>query len=60
MYRDVETTLCGGNIPVDDELTPRRIDYPRLIAELSKTLSTMPLLEGVELTVDDCLLREPN
>ncbi len=58
MYRDVEATLCGGGIPVDDDLRPRRIDYPRLIAELSKTISTMPLLEGVELTVDDCLLRE--
>ena len=60
MYRDVEATLCGGNISVDDKLRPRPIDYPRLIAELSQTISTMPLLKGVELTVDDCLLREHN
>ena len=52
MYRDVGATLCGGIIPVEKDFKPHRIDYPRL------TISTM--LEGVELTVDDCLLREHN
>ena len=36
------------------------MDYPRVIVELSKTISAVPLLEGVESTPDDCMLREHN
>ncbi len=31
-----------------------------MIVELSKTISALPLLEGVELSPDDCMLREHN
>ncbi len=31
-----------------------------MLAVLSKVISEMPLLEGVELTVDDCILKERN
>ncbi len=60
MYRSLETTICGGDMPIDEFMRPHRIDYPRLLAELSKTLSSMPLLEPLELTIDDCTLREHN
>ncbi len=52
-YREIEATLFAGDMQVNDELRPARMDYPCLLAELSKILSAMPLLEGVELTVDD-------
>ncbi len=60
MYREIEATTCGGMMTVDKELRPARMDYPRLMSEVSKTVSAMPLLEAVELTVDDCVLREHN
>ena len=28
MYRDVESTLSGGNVPVDEKWRPYRMDYP--------------------------------
>ncbi len=59
-YRSLETTQCGGVMPIDEFMRPHRIDYPRLLAELSKTLSSMPLLEPLELTIDDCTLRQHN
>ncbi len=60
MYRSLESTLCGGYMPIEEFMRPHRIDYPRLLSELSKTLSSMPLLEPLELTIDDCTLREHN
>ncbi len=60
MYREIETTTCGSESGVDEDLRPARMDYPRLISEVSKTESATPLLEAVEMTVDDCVLREHN
>ncbi len=60
MYRQLESTLCGGSIPVDKYLRPHRIDYPRVIVELSRTLTAMTLKEPLELTIYDCALREHN
>ncbi len=54
MYRELEATTRGSEIRVVEDLRPARIDYPRLISELSKRVSAMPLLEAVEQTVDDC------
>ncbi len=59
-YREIEATLFAGDMQVKDELRPARMDYLCLLAELSKILSAKPLLEGVELTVDDCILKEHN
>ena len=55
MYREIGATTCGSSIAVDEELRPARMDYPRLVSEMSKTVSAMPLLEAVEFTVDDCV-----
>ncbi len=60
MYRDLESKLCVGNIPVDEKWITFRIDYPRVVTELSKTVSAMLLLEGVAWTIDDCMLRGYN
>ena len=60
MYRSLETTLCGGDMPIDEFMRPHRIDFPRLFSELSKTLSSMPLLEPLDMTTDDFTLREHN
>ncbi len=60
MYREVEATTCGSAIAVDKDLRLARMDYLRLMSEVSRTVSAMPLLEAVELTVDDCVLREHN
>ncbi len=43
MYREVEATTCGSTIAVDKKLRPARMDYPRLMSEVSKTVSAMPL-----------------
>ncbi len=60
MYRAVEATRCGSAIAVDKDLRPARMDYPRLMSEVLKTVNAMPLLEAAELTIDDCVLREHN
>ncbi len=60
MYRKLEVTLCAGNMKLDANLRPYRIDDPRMMAELSKTAMSMPLIESLELTLDDCVLREHN
>ncbi len=60
VYRKQETTLCAGNMKLDANLRPYRIDYPRMMAELSKTVMSMPLIESLELTLDHCVLRENN
>ena len=49
--------LFAKNVTTQDI---HRIDYPRLLSELSKTLSLMPLLEPLELKIDNCTLREDN
>ncbi len=59
-YREVEAALFAGSMQVNAELRPARMDYPCMLAELSKVISAMTLLEGVELTVDDCTLKEHN
>ncbi len=59
-YREVEAALFAGNMQVNEELRPARMDYPCMLAKLSKVISVMPLLEGVELTVNDCILKEHN
>ena len=60
MYCSTETTLYGGDMPSDEFMRPHRIGYHRLLSGLSKSLSSMPLLERLELTLDDCTLREHN
>ena len=60
MYREIEATTCSSEIGVDKHLRPARMDYPRLMSEVSKTMSAMPLLEAFELTADDCVRREHN
>ncbi len=30
MFCSIETTLCGGDMPIDEFMIPHRIDYPRL------------------------------
>ena len=60
MYREIEATTCGSGIAVDRDLRPARMNYPRLKSEVSKTVGAMPLLEALELTVDNCMLREHN
>ncbi len=42
MYRKLETTLCARNMKLDANLRPYRIDYPRMMAELSKTVMYCP------------------
>ncbi len=46
IYREVGATTCGRETRVDEDLRPARMDYPRLISEVSKTL-----LEAIGLTV---------
>ncbi len=53
-------TLCGGNIKLDANLRPHRIDYSRMMTKLSKTLMSMPLIESLDLTIEDCVIREHN
>ncbi len=43
----------GGNTTVDQNGRPARMDTARVIAELSRTIVSMPLLEGVELTINE-------
>ena len=45
---------------MDKCFRPYRIGYPRVIVELSRTLTAMPLIEPLDLTIDDCALREHN
>ena len=59
-YREVEAALFAGNMQVNAELRPARMDYLCMLAELSKVICAMPLLEDVELTVDDCIPKEHN
>ncbi len=60
MYRQLESTLCGGSIPVDWYFLPHGNDYARMLAGFSRTLTAMPFIEALELTLDDCALREHN
>ena len=53
MCRRLEVTLCVGDMKLDADLRPHRIDYPRMMTELSKTLMSMPLLESLDLTIED-------
>ncbi len=57
-YRATEFVIMGGTTPVDASLRSRRMDTASVFSELSKTVMSMPLLEGAELTLDDALLRE--
>ena len=45
---------------MDEEWRPARIDVVKTFTELSRTVMGAPLLEGAELTVNDCTLREHN
>ncbi len=43
---------------MDHSGRPARMDAARVFSELSKTIISMPLLEGAELTINDVALRE--
>ncbi len=48
----------GGSTPIDAKWRPARMDTARVFAELSKTIVSLSLLGGAELTLDDAVLHE--
>ncbi len=60
MYRAVEFMILTGNTVVDEEWRPARIDVVKTFTEISRTVIGAPLLEGEELTINDCTLGEHN
>ncbi len=55
-YRTTEYAIMGGDTPVDEKSRPTRMDAARVFAELSKTIVSMPLLDGAEVTVNVSIL----
>ncbi len=53
-----EFVLANGSVPIDEHFRPGRQDYLRIFSELSKMVQSIPLLEGGEVTVADCTIRE--